>query len=141
MPLIIETKIGFDEFVDSLKKDIESKDSQLSEVADVVKEGVERNLYQGLNADGTPAAPNKPSTIRRKGHPRVYFDKGNLFNSVRTRRISDKEYQVFISNDNNSSQVAYYLFVGRPDMIPRRPVGVGGQMIFDIDKKLESFTI
>lgn len=102
----------------------------LKEISEMIKEGIEMHLYRGLDYFGNTVAPLKSSTIKRKGHNKVFFDTGELYQSVANR--TEKEYaEVFLSAGR--SEIAKYLQSGTSRMAARPFFGLSERMKAKID--------
>lgn len=95
---------------------------QFRKIVTIVKEGVDRNLKNGLDFEGNPVLPLAPSTIARKGHKRVFYDTGRLFRSVIMRMTGRDSGEVYISNDRR--QIAIWLTQGTSKMVARPFFGI-----------------
>lgn len=88
----------------------------ISEASHKVKESVERNLFTATDYYGNAVEPLKESTIKRKGHSKVFFDSGELYRSVIEQPITDGNEIVI---DENRSQIASWLHYGTEKMVAR----------------------
>ena len=91
---------------------------QTKEVAEQVAESIRQNLYKGRKYTGGKVAPLKRSTIKRKGHSRVFLDTGKLFNEVIVKKIGTS-FVVQIKDDR--SAIAEYLQEGVSGRMKARP--------------------
>lgn len=92
--------------------------SQLREIAEVVKNGIERNIATGQKYTGGSVAPLAFSTIKQKGFSRPLFQTGQLLGSVQLTPSGENAFDVFISS--NRSEIASYLNFGT-NRTPARP--------------------
>jgi len=109
-------------------------DYDLKTVAQAVKKDIEENLTTVRSYDGSAIAPLKPSYAKMKlaklGSEAIFdgFRKGSkkLINSIRTKKISDYEYEVFVTDANNNSNIMKYLQEGKKPLAgARRAFGIG----------------
>lgn len=132
----IEVSRGFDDLFQEIERDVELKDNEVEDIAQIVKEGIEYNLFNALEYDGSPSAPNKSSTVQRKKHNRVYYDEGDLFKSVAVKKLGYLERHVYIAGKSND--VLYDLIQGRPNMNKRNPFGIGLRIENNIDRYISN---
>ena len=109
-------------------------DYDLKTVAQAVKKDIEENLTTVRSYDGSAIAPLKPSYAKLKqdklGSVSIFdgFRKGSkkLINSIRTKKISDYEYEIFVTDANNNSNIMKYLQEGKKPLAgARRAFGIG----------------
>lgn len=125
-------------WIDTVIQDIEKfttvNPSQLKEIAQAVKEGIEKNIATAQKYSGGAVAPLAQSTIRNKGFSRPLFQTGQLLRSVQLNQISENIYEVFIGG--NRSEIASYLNFGTGKM-PERPFfGISESVLRTIDEIL-----
>lgn len=87
-------------------------------IAELVKKDIENNLKKGIKYTGGKVAPLKKSTIKRKGHSRVFLDKGLLFKAINVKKVGSA-YVVGVSE--NRSDIMKYLQEGNPGVMKPRP--------------------
>lgn len=96
----------------------------------------EYNLFHSLRYDTkTKVEPLSPFTIKKKGHTKVFFDKGILYQSVMLEADENKA-EIFIADDR--AQIAYWLCTGTKSggkfMPPRPFFGVNDELVERIFK-------
>lgn len=106
----------------------------LTQIAELIRRDIENNLQSGLTAQGGGVAALRPSTVRQKGHSRVFFRTGKLIRSVKKTRISQNEFEVSIAEPRTS--VASWLHFGTARMVSRPFFGIGNKVLEQIDKAL-----
>lgn len=120
------------DFVQDLRLKFILKESKLDKIAKVVQERIQDNLFKSKTYMGSAAEPNKPLTIIKKGHHKVFFHTGELYRSVLTRNPGDMQREVFIAEGR--SQIAYWLQYGTKKMEPRPFFGVTPEAYTEIKK-------
>lgn len=108
--------------------------SQLREIAQAVKEGIERNIGTGQKYSGGSVSPLALSTIQQKGFSRPLFHTGQLLGSVQLSQSGDNAYEVFINS--NRSDVASYLNFGTKRMTARPFFGISEAVLKNIEEIL-----
>lgn len=134
--------IKFDNIVGGKKTNVETvntreviknKDAQLRKIADEIKKDINRNLRQGLRFDGRgKVAKLKKSTIKRKGHSRVFLEKGILFKSVIVKKEA-KGYLITLKDTR--AEIGKYLQEGNENMAARPFFGVTKKRVNELTKK------
>lgn len=95
---------------------------QTKEIADMIRSSIEENLIKGKRFDtGGKVAKLKPSTIKRKGHSRVFDDKGKLLRSVKVKKVG-RGYVIYIGGDR--AEIMKFLQEGNPKMAARPAFGI-----------------
>lgn len=107
-------------------------DDNLNRLSGELLRDIENNLYSGLTFYGSPVAPLKESTIKRKGHSRVFYDSGVLFQSV-TRQPITSGYEVFIKDIR--ARIGSYLQYGNDNMEDRPFFGTTPERAEDLINK------
>jgi len=125
-------------WVDTFIQDIESfttvNPSQLKQIAEAVKRGIETNIATGQKYTGGSVAPLALSTIHQKGSSRPLFRTGQLLGSVKLSQSGENIYEVFISS--NRSEIASFLNFGTKK-IPARPFfGISEAVLKNIEEIL-----
>ena len=87
-------------------------------IAELVKKDIENNLKKGIKYTGGKVAPLKKSTIKRKGHSRVFLDKGLLFKSIEVKKVGGA-FVVGVKEER--SDIMKYLQDGDPGRMKARP--------------------
>lgn len=92
----------------------------------------EKEMFSGQHdSNGNPWAPLKPSTIKRKGHSRILFDKGELESSLITvggpNNIASTDRTSLIYG--TSDKKAGFHMDGTDRMPARPPVGLSDETI------------
>lgn len=127
---------SFQMILPEIEKEINISDSQLYDIAKVIKEDIENNLKTGRDYMGNAVKPLAQSTIDRKGHARVFFETGDLFKSILYQKVSTNYYEVFVASARD--QILTYLQQGnRANNLPsREPFGISKNAENQIDKIL-----
>jgi hypothetical protein len=143
MKIIIDSHFGnknFQNYNIYLDKDLENKvklsPTQIERITEVFRISNYNNLVKGQSYTGEPVAPLKQSTINKKGHSGVFFESGELFQSVR-KQVVFGEGQVYIAHTRRN--IASWLFEGRKGknpMKPRKFFGISNEALKAIDKIL-----
>lgn len=121
-----------DEVIQDVSKFATINASQLKDIAQAVKEGIEKNISTAQKYTGGSVAPLSQSTVKKKGSSRPLFQTGRLLGSVQMNQISDNAYEVFLSS--NRSEIASYLNFGTSRM-PERPFfGISESVLRTIDE-------
>jgi len=94
---------------------------QKKELADKIAKHITDNLINERKYTGGKASPLKPSTIKRKGHSRIFFDKGILVKSIKTKKDGDN-YKVYVADKR--AEIAGYLQQGTDKMVARPFFGI-----------------
>lgn len=118
------------DFVQDLRLRFILKESKLDDIAEVIQSRIQDNLFRSKEYLGGPAEPNRPLTIAKKGHGKVFFHTGELYRSILKDRISDKEREVFVAEGR--SQIAYWLQYGTRKMKPRPFFGITPEAMAEI---------
>ncbi len=92
-------------------------DSELQQYTEAIREAILRNYFSGNTFTGGKVAALSPTTIKKKGHGKVFFDTGELYRSLVSQKVADG-YEIFFSEGR--SQIAYWLQTGTSRM-PARP--------------------
>lgn len=108
--------------------------SQLEEIAEAVKNGIERNIANAQKYTGGAVSPLAFSTIRQKGFSRPLFQTGELLGSVEMTQSGINAFNVFISS--NRSEIAGYLNYGTSRMPARPFFGISEAVLRQIDEIL-----
>lgn len=126
----------FQSLLPDIEKNLSITDSQLYQIAKVIKEGIDQNLSTGTDYKGNPVQPLAPSTIKRKGHSRPFFETGSLFNSILYQKVSNNYYEVYVANSRDL--ILSYLQQGnRANNLPKREAfGISKNADAQIDKIL-----
>lgn len=133
-------------------KDIQylKADYDLKTVAEAVKKDIEENLTTVRSFDGSAIAPLKPSYAKLKqdklGSVSIFdgFRKGSakLINSIRMKKISNYEYEIFVSDANNNSNIMKYLQEGKKPLAgARRAFGIGKAGVQRVARLIEEALI
>lgn len=129
-----------DEGIHALEQSLDIKKllppEKLKQIADKVKEQIESNLMKGQSYLGGAVAPLKPSTIKRKGSNRLFYDTGKLFDSITLQQNSLTEFQIGIASERND--VAVMLNYGTPKMAARPFFGINQEVFNEIEKILKT---
>jgi len=89
--------------LDKLTSATLSVDIPLKNIAQLIKEDIDKNLQTARSFDGTKIAPNALRTIREKGHSRVFQGRtGRLLNSIRMKANGVNEYEVYVEQGRNN---------------------------------------
>lgn len=104
----------------------------LSEIADIVKKGIEDNLKTGTDIFGNAVAPKK------SGKGKIFVDTGELLNSVLSQKTGVDSYQVYINS--NRSTIMYYLNEGTDKMVARQAFGLSNKTNEKIDEYIKQLT-
>lgn len=117
-------------------EDIKVTDSQLNQIAKIIRDDITKNLEKGLDYFGNPVHPLAPSTIARKGHSRVFYETGQLFKSILYQQLSNNVYEVYVNNMRD--QILTYLQQGsKSNNLPKREAfGVSPNAEQQIEKVL-----
>jgi hypothetical protein len=125
-------------------------DYDLKTVAQAVKKDIEENLTTVRSYDGSTIAPLKPSYAKLKqdklGSVSIFdgFRKGSakLINSIRMKKISNYEYEIFVSDANNNSNIMKYLQEGKKPLAgARRAFGIGKAGVQRVARLIEEALI
>lgn len=127
-----------DAWIEVLIQDIETfttvNPSQLKEIAQAVKNGIERNIATGQKYTGGSVAPLAFLTIQQKGFSRPLFQTGQLLGSVQLTQSGENTYEVFINS--NRSEIASYLNFGTKRMPARPFFGISEAVLKQIEEIL-----
>lgn len=105
---------------------------QSKEIAEMIRLSIEENLIKGKRFDtGGKVAKLKPSTIKRKGHSRVFDDKGKLLRSVKVKKVG-RGYLIYIGGDR--AEIMKFLQEGNPKMAARPAFGINRTKLQQIIK-------
>jgi hypothetical protein len=105
---------------------------QAKEIADLIRLSIEENLIKGKRFDtGGKVAKLKASTIKRKGHSRVFDDTGLLLRSVKVKKLG-RGYLIFIGGKR--AEIMKYLQEGSPKMAARPAFGINKTKLQQIIK-------
>lgn len=110
-----------DHYLFSIRNIVELDPQQLLEYGSEIKKSIERNLFTSIDFNGNPVEPLKPSTIKRKGHFKVFFDTGELYRSVRLGQILNG-VEIFIADGR--ALIASILQRGNSNMGARAFFGI-----------------
>lgn len=107
---------------------------QVKAIAEDIKKDIDRNLRQGLKYTGGKVAKLRPSTIKRKGHSRVFLETGKLFNAIQVKKVGTSYY---VTVKPNRLEIASYLQNGySPNkLVPRPFFGTTKKRITELVKK------
>lgn len=133
-PFDVNNSALFGELVQEVKSFSDVNPSQLKEIAEAVKLGIERNIANAQKYTGGPVSPLALSTIRQKGFSRPLFLTGALLNSVELTQTNANAFNVFISS--NRSEIASYLNYGTNKMPSRQFFGISEAVLRAIDEIL-----
>lgn len=127
---------AFQDIFPLIEKDINVKESQLYQIAKILKEDIDNNLQTGKDYFGNAVQPLAPSTVARKGHGRVFYEYGDLFKSILYQKISSSEFEVYVANSRDL--ILSYLQQGnKSNNLPKRePFGISKNAENKIDKVL-----
>ena len=124
-----------DEVIQDIKKFTSVNPTQLTEIAEAVKLGIERNIANAQKYTGGAVSPLSLSTIRQKGSSRPLFQTGELLGSVKLTQSGVSTFEVFISS--NRSEIASYLNFGTSRMPARPFFGISEAVLRQIDEILK----
>ncbi len=107
---------------------------QAKEIGELIRLSIEENLIKGKRFDtGGKVAKLKPSTIKKKGHSRVFDDTGKLLKSVKLKKLG-RGYVIFIDGVRtvgkkkkhtiSNAEIMKYLQEGSPKMAARPAFGI-----------------
>lgn len=116
--------------VQDLRVKLTLNESQLDKITEAIQSRIQENLFRSREYLGGFAEPNKPLTIIKKGHGKVFFHTGELYRSILKKRISNKEREVFVAEGR--SQIAYWLQYGTKKMRPRPFFGITPEAMAEI---------
>jgi phage gpG-like protein len=88
------------EFLQNLNKKLNESKALYAEAANVVVNAVEYSFETDRDYSGTPWAPLKPETIKRKGSSKKLYDKGSMQDSLYTT-VTPVSAEVGISATSN----------------------------------------
>lgn len=106
-----------DSYVLSLEHFSRFSEQEMDSFASMAKADIERNLFTSKTFEGSPVAPLAKATIKKKGHSKVFFDKGVLYRAIAIRKIPDGR-EIFIREPR--AEIAAILQEGS-DKMPARP--------------------
>lgn len=120
------------DFMQDLRLKFILKESKLDDITEVIQSRIQDNLFKSKTYLGGAAEPNKPLTIIKKGHHKVFFHTGELYRSVLKRNTGDMQREVFIAEGR--SLIAYWLQYGTSRMTARPFFGVTPEAYTEIKK-------
>ena len=122
------------QIISSIEKFTKLNDSTLSKIANLLKQGVEKNLQSGTDIFGGAVQGKKVAN----GKP-IFQNTGELLKSVMQQQVAKDEWNIFINS--NRSQIASYLQTGTDTMPPRQFFGISDSTDKQIDTILnQSFS-
>lgn len=128
----------FQTLIPLLEQELTVTDSQLNQIAKIVRDDVTQNLEKGLDYFGNPVSSLAPSTIKRKGHSRVFFETGELFKSILYQKVTSNEYEVYI-NSSRDLIMSYLQQGSKANNLPKREAfGVTTNAQLQIEKVLSN---
>ncbi len=104
-----DTKKGWSPFLKALQQTLHDEafsPEEFLKFSESIRQLIESNYELGKTYTGEPVAPLKESTIKRKGHDRLFFDSGELLGSILLGDIPSG-YEVFVKEGR--SKIAAYL--------------------------------
>jgi len=94
------------DIINGFKKKYEITDTDLSVVAETIRENITENVLNSESIDGGQVLKNAPATVKFKGFQRPLYHTGGLAGSIKKRKISGG-YEVYISNKKSLSGLPY----------------------------------
>ena len=105
------------DFLTTLENFAEISKDDLSELAQGIKQSIERNMFSSVDYQGNKLDSLSTQWILKKGHAKNLFHKGLLYRSISTQEIPGG-YEVFVlplsDNDTPRDQVAEKLNIRFP---------------------------
>ncbi|NOS85230.1 MAG: hypothetical protein HOP31_08835 [Ignavibacteria bacterium] len=109
---------------------------KLDRILKAIHLDVFENVLTGVTYLKSPVAPLSPVTIRKKGHSKPFLDTGILLSQFKDEILSETHGIVFIGNENERDEIAYYLQEGTHKMPARPFFDFSEKVLSDIDKIL-----
>lgn len=119
---------------DNVEKFITEKKTLLDNVAKLIQQQIQYNLFHSLEYTGGTVVPDSPATIKRKGHNKVFFETGELYRSVLMNVVSADEREVFIGDSR--AKIASWLNYGTNRMPARPFFGIGNETYEKINQMI-----
>lgn len=110
------------ESIQDLRVRLTLNESQLDKIAEAIQSRIQENLFRSKDYMGRPVEPNRPLTVKKKGHGKVFFDTGELYRSILIRKPGNREREVLVAEKR--SQIAYWLQYGTKKMVARTFFGI-----------------
>lgn len=110
--------VSIENVSDNVEKFITQKKTLLDNIAKLIQQQIQYNLFHSLDYKGNTVVPDSPLTVKRKGHAKVFFETGELYRSVLMNVVSNDEREIFIGDTRG--YIASWLHYGTKRM-PARP--------------------
>lgn len=146
-------KVEFQDIDKFLKSEIKI-DLPIGKFAGIIADGITENLKIPKSYDNSRLAPLKKNAYYKRkvkaGRTKIFDGLSNsnkLRDSVKVKKISDKEAEVFIANTNKengatNNEVMYYLQEGGGSLAgPRKAFGITEKSLKEIEKEINKINI
>jgi hypothetical protein len=124
----------------------ESSSLAVSKIAEDIRYDIQRNIGNQTSFDGSTMTALKDSTRKRKGTSIIFQDTGEHFGhgdrGIKKKKIDKNTWEVFVTPDNDTDKILFYLDAGRSPLAGQRRVfGISDRAIQNIHRRLEEMKI